>query len=374
MSEQNVRDYKDSGDRCNYNFDNGHKLTEKEQKKFSEFKSYVVEKYSSVRKQLWDDWFLLRFCHNKHKLKDVKKKFDEFIEFYKEYDLDNNIDFFSRENEDYNNFQKNTSKHDVISNQYEIVSIEFKKYQNDYELIKIPHKSFVRAYIKILEELKNVKYPILSAKAGKRIDKYNVVFDLKDAPLKQLLDSKIINYFKGLFLVFQDYYPESLGKILILNPPFIFYAVFALIKPFLAKATKDKVEFLRGDDVNKRMQSWIHKDMLPTEYGGNLRIDHSKKYDYFDYYLNECYKKGTYVLENGIFDKEKGIYPPDDPLERAKTINVDYKPMVSNINKRMSSSAVDCFVDTLEEEFLDTDENISKIHIPSSKNRVLLSN
>lgn len=192
---------------------------------------------------------------------------------------------------------------------------------------------------------------------------------MKDAPLKQFFDSKVRSQLIETINVVQDIYPETLGKILIINPPFIFHAVYAIVKPFLAQATKEKVQLLSGNEVNKTLQSWIDKDMLPEEYGGNLKIDHSKKYDYFDSYLNECYKKGTYILEDGIYEKEKGIFPPDDPLERANTIDPDYKPIDPNkiIKEQKNSNACDNLIHTPEEEFSFTDENIPKIHMPSSK-------
>lgn len=149
-----------------------YKLTENEEEALLEFRNYVLETYSSVRKQSWDDWILLRFCRaRKFKIKDVKKMFDNYVEFYKDYDLDNIIDFYKDGNEDYNIFLKYSSQHHVFSKQYDAVCFDFRNHYNDYENIKMPTKSFIRHFVKLFEEAKNVRYPILSKKAGRRIDR-----------------------------------------------------------------------------------------------------------------------------------------------------------------------------------------------------------
>ena len=349
-------------------------LSEKEEEKLLEFKRYVAEKHATVRKQLWDNYFLLKFCRNDHELKIVKKKFDNFIVNYKEYDLDNMIEIHREESENYNHFLKNTSKHEVFSKNYEAVSIEFCQFQNSYELVKIPYKSYVHHFVRLYIEYIKVRFPILSKKAGKRIDRFNVVMDLTGFAMSQYLDSKVRNYFIGLVKILQDTFPEMLVRVVMINPPLLFNGLSAICKPFIPKKTMDKVQILRGADVNLFMQNWIDKDMLPEAYGGNLKIDHSKHFDWAENYLKECYKKGTYILEDGIYDEEKGIYPPDDPLERAKTINPNYKPTDLNtiIKEQKNSNTMDSSFDILQEEFRLTDEEITKIHIPSSKNLHIL--
>ena len=169
-------------------------LTEKEQEKLSEFKLYVAEKHTSVRKQLWDDWFLLRFCRNKKDLKTVKKNFDKYVEFYIEYGLDNIIDFCKEKTEDYKFHLKNSSYHCVISKENEEITFVMSKFTSDKELTKLTMKSFIQNYLKKHEELNRVKFPILSKKAGKRIDKHHIVYDLEDVPLGDFFDGKVQKY------------------------------------------------------------------------------------------------------------------------------------------------------------------------------------
>ena len=44
----------------------------------------------------------------------------------------------------------------------------------------------------------------------------------------------------------QDNYPEMVRRILVINPPSFFAAIFALCKPFLSKATRDRIHVVRN--------------------------------------------------------------------------------------------------------------------------------
>ena len=334
----------------------GYNLNEKEELVFLEFKKYALEKHSNVRIQFWDDWYQLKFCRaRQYKIRDIKEMFDNYVKFFIENDLDNIIQNHHPNKEKYCDlFQENCSIHLVISKDNQPVKFEFRKFFNEHELTKIPDEIFFEFYQKMFEDEIKVMFPLLSKKAGKRIDKINIVYDLKDASLGVYMNSKIRERFTTIIKIAQDFYPENLGKIQILNPPFIFYAAFSMVKPFLADATKEKLEVLRGNDVNKRLRDWIDADMLPEEYGGNLKINHKHTYNHFSRYQELCNQKGTYFLEDGVYNPDEGIYPPDDPLERAKTIDPDYKPKGR--------------IDTLDEDLiLDTEENVSPIKIPRSR-------
>ena len=75
--------------------------------------------------------------------------------------------------------------------------------------------------------------------------------------MSQFFNGKIQDYFLSIVKMSQDYYPESLGKIMVINCPWIVYAIYAVVKPFLAKATKERVSILRGDDATKRVQERV---------------------------------------------------------------------------------------------------------------------
>lgn len=64
-----------------------------------------------------------------------------------------------------------------------------------------------------------------------------------------------------------DYYPETLHKCFIVNAPFIFPALWAVIKPFLDEKTARKVT-IRGSDYKDLLLEEIDADLLPAFLGG----------------------------------------------------------------------------------------------------------
>lgn len=54
-------------------------------------------------------------------------------------------------------------------------------------------------------------------------------------------DPELRSFGKQFTNLLQDYYPERLFKFYVLNPNLIFKIAYALMKPFLAKKTKEKV-------------------------------------------------------------------------------------------------------------------------------------
>jgi len=146
----------------------------------------------------------------------------------------------------------------------------------------------MQMYLRIFEDAAKVKCPIMSKRAGRRIDKMGLIIELKDAPLGPYFNSDIRNRMMMMVKVCQDYYPETLGNVYILNPPFIFYALFALVKPFLGESTKEKIQLIRGKDCDKLCRDLIEPEHLPEQLGGKLKIDHKKPYNYFEKYIKQC--------------------------------------------------------------------------------------
>ena len=65
-------------------------------------------------------------------------------------------------------------------------------------------------------------------------------------------------------------YPELLRRIIIINPPLVFSAVFALVKPFLFQRVIDKIFVApRGKEASiAALQEYVSLDNLPAMYGG----------------------------------------------------------------------------------------------------------
>jgi hypothetical protein len=52
---------------------------------------------------------------------------------------------------------------------------------------------------------------------------------------------------ESLLFISEQYYAESLGKIWAINVPWYVGMIFALIKPFLSKTTRAKINIIHGE-------------------------------------------------------------------------------------------------------------------------------
>ncbi len=74
------------------------------------------------------------------------------------------------------------------------------------------------------------------------------------------------------FKMTQDYYPETLGGLIVLNAPSSFAAIFNVVKAWMAKETASKVEVL-GSDYQKRLLEVVDAEHLPARFGGQCKCD-----------------------------------------------------------------------------------------------------
>lgn len=104
-----------------------------------------------------------------------------------------------------------------------------------------------------------------SQKLGKHIDSWTVIMDLKGLGWSH---KELMKFTQIISQIDQDYYPERLGQMFIVNPPWIFNALFAIVKPWLDPATKAKIHVL-GSDFKAKLLQHIDAEQLPAEYGGS---------------------------------------------------------------------------------------------------------
>jgi hypothetical protein len=70
----------------------------------------------------------------------------------------------------------------------------------------------------------------------------------------------------------QAVFPEMLRRIIVVNPPMIFSAVFALTKPFLNQRVLDKIVVIsKSDNLHDRMEEFIADEFLPTRHGARFQ-------------------------------------------------------------------------------------------------------
>lgn len=94
--------------------------------------------------------------------------------------------------------------------------------------------------------------------------------DLKNVGLAKA--SSVYGYIQKASAISQNYYPERLGKLYVINAPWGFSTVWGFIKRWLDPVTVAKVHIL-GGGYEKELLAQIPKENLPTQYGGSCECE-----------------------------------------------------------------------------------------------------
>ncbi|KAG6392256.1 hypothetical protein SASPL_146470 [Salvia splendens] len=85
------------------------------------------------------------------------------------------------------------------------------------------------------------------------------------------VNSDIRGYLAALSIL-QDCYPERLGKLLIINAPYIFMTAWKMVYPFIDKNTKKKIVFVEDKKLRATLLEDIDENQLPDCVGGPLKL------------------------------------------------------------------------------------------------------
>jgi len=115
------------------------------------------------------------------------------------------------------------------------------------------------------EKMADPRLPACCRKAGYLLETSCTIMDLKGVGISKA--SSVYGYVGKASTVSQNYYPERMGKLYIINAPWGFGAVFNFVKRFLDPVTVDKIHVL-GGGYEKELLAQIPKENLPTAFGG----------------------------------------------------------------------------------------------------------
>jgi len=82
----------------------------------------------------------------------------------------------------------------------------------------------------------------------------------------------LVNTFKFSALLTKEHFVERVEKLIFINVPWIFPALFKMVKPFVDSRTLHKIEIVQGP-AEKRLKEFIDEDDLPVEYGGKCKCE-----------------------------------------------------------------------------------------------------
>lgn len=115
------------------------------------------------------------------------------------------------------------------------------------------------------EKIADPRLPACSRKSGKLLETCCTIMDLKGVGITKV--PSVYSYVSQASAMSQNYYPERLGKLYLINAPWGFSTVFSVIKGFLDPVTVDKIHVL-GSGYQKELLDQVPAENLPKRFGG----------------------------------------------------------------------------------------------------------
>jgi len=109
------------------------------------------------------------------------------------------------------------------------------------------------------------RLPACSKASGHPVETYCTILDLGGVSLSNFY--RVKDYVMQAASIGQDRYPETMGKFYIINAPWAFSAVWAIIKPWLDEVTVKKISIL-GATYREELLKQIRIENLPKQFGG----------------------------------------------------------------------------------------------------------
>ncbi|KAJ7340051.1 hypothetical protein OS493_002774 [Desmophyllum pertusum] len=135
-------------------------------------------------------------------------------------------------------------------------------------LLKLPSDQFIAWHI-WNNEKQIQRMTQLSKKFDRPIESMVHIHDTAGATM---VLRKALNSFKRVAKLDQDYYPERMGKIFIVNTPWVFPVLWKIAKIFLDPKTRAKCVVLKSSELHK-LGDYFNPEDLPEEFGGTCRCD-----------------------------------------------------------------------------------------------------
>lgn len=115
------------------------------------------------------------------------------------------------------------------------------------------------------EKFQRERLPVCTAEKGELVETSCTIMDLKGVGISQFW--KVSGYVQEASNIGQHYYPETMGKLYIINASYMFTTVWHVIKGWLDPVTQEKIKIL-GSGSEKELLEQIPAENLPASLGG----------------------------------------------------------------------------------------------------------
>jgi len=249
----------------------------------------------------YDDAYLLRFLRaRKFDLTKALQMWSNFYKWRQENKVDDiNAYVFSEIDEVRKYYIHGYFRTDKIGRPIYIERVGLLKIQNLFKVTS--QERLVRYYTQSYERLLHEIFPACSKAAGVPIAQTVTILDLKGGSMS-MMSKQVYDFIQLASKIGQDYYPEILGQMFIVNAPMLFTGVWAMIKPWIDEKTRNKIKIV-GSKYEKELFAVIDPENLPDFLGGKVPVSE------YGAYLEK--EQGPWVDERNR-EEEEAKRPEDD--------------------------------------------------------------
>ena len=115
------------------------------------------------------------------------------------------------------------------------------------------------------ERVSDPRLPACSRKEGHLLETCCTIMDLKGVAITRV--PSVYSYMRQASVISQNYYPERLGKMYLINCPWGFSTVWSVVKGWLDPVTVNKIHVL-GSGWQGEVLKQIPAENLPKRFGG----------------------------------------------------------------------------------------------------------
>ncbi|KAJ4348521.1 cytosolic factor, phosphatidylinositol/phosphatidylcholine transfer protein [Didymosphaeria variabile] len=116
------------------------------------------------------------------------------------------------------------------------------------------------------EKMADPRLPACSRRSGYLLETSCSIMDLKGVGIAKA--TSVYGYLQAVSAISQNYYPERLGKMYVINAPWGFSGVWGVVKRFLDPVTVNKIHIL-GSGYQKELIAQVPAENLPKQFGGS---------------------------------------------------------------------------------------------------------
>ena len=222
--------------------------------------------------EIYDDLFLLRFLRaRKFDLEKTMEMFKKFLQWRIDMHVDELRESYELENliEIKKLYPHGYHRTDKLGRP---VYIELYDKTDVNGLFKVTTEDkMVKYYIKQYERQMKYIFPACSAVIQKPVEQSCTILDANGIGIFSLV-VPIKGFVKLASDIGQDYYPEMLGKMTIINVGFLFRAIWSMVKSFIDPKTQAKISLLKSNYKDELLKL-IDEDKLPQFLGGKCTCD-----------------------------------------------------------------------------------------------------